>query len=72
LLGATVPSLPSAEAGMMEGKPRTAPARAVFFRNERRFSWDMGIGVVRGKTVVMGETFRGKEGLGFEDKRAGG
>jgi hypothetical protein len=32
----------------------------------------MGIGVVRGKTVVMGETFRGKEGLGFEDKRAGG
>jgi hypothetical protein len=32
----------------------------------------MGIGVVRGRTVVTRETFRGKEGLGFEDKRAGG
>jgi hypothetical protein len=30
------------------------------------------MGVVRGKTGVMGETFRGKKGLGFEDRRAGG
>ena len=38
LLGATVPSLPNADAGMMEGKLRAAPARAVRFRNERRLS----------------------------------
>jgi hypothetical protein len=31
-----------------------------------------GRGRGRLRTGVMGETFRGKEGLGFEDKRAGG
>jgi hypothetical protein len=59
---------------MMEGKPRTAPARAAFFRNERRLSCDIGVGIgvragVALRTGVTGETFRGKEGN--EDEQGG-
>ena len=48
LEGATVSSLPRAEAGMIVGKPSARPARDELRRNERRSRRGVGMGSMKG------------------------